>query len=107
MWEVAKNSPQLLGWLCESQGSSLGKNTFFFPFWSPKLKHLSLPEEKPRARNIILQPQMAWSLFKPQKHGGQLGRRKDGQAVPKKANQGVLGRESTKLSWNPQSGLKQ
>lgn len=54
-----------------------------------------------------MQPQMAWSPFKPQKHGGQLGRRKDGQAVPKKANQGVLGRESTKLSWNPQSGLKQ
>lgn len=36
MWEVAKNSPQLLGWLCESQGSSLGKNTFFFPLLEPQ-----------------------------------------------------------------------
>lgn len=83
------------------------RQTFFLPGRgkSPKRRLRSRLEEKPRARNIILQPQMAWSPFKPQKHGGQLVRRQSGQPLYKKAILWALGRLNCELR-RLQSGAK-
>lgn len=85
----------------------LVRQKFFLPGRgkSPKCRLRSRLEEKPRAQNIILQPQMAWSPFKPQKHGGQLVRRKSGQPIYKTAILWALGRLNCKLR-RLQSGAK-
>lgn len=49
---------------------------------------------------------MAWSPFKPQKHGGQLVRRKQGQPIHRKSHSGGTGEEADRKLRRLQSGLK-
>lgn len=49
---------------------------------------------------------MAWSPFKPQQHGGQLVRRKQGQPIYKKDILGEMGRGPAENSGRLQAGLK-
>lgn len=49
---------------------------------------------------------MAWSPFKPQKHGGQLVRRKRGQPIYKKSHSAGTGEELNQKLGRLQSGVK-
>lgn len=109
---VAKNSPQLLSWLCAPHCITRklvgGRNAFLSAGHgeSPKRRHQSRLEEKLRAQASILQPHTAWSPFKPQKHGGQLVRRKQGQPIHRKSHSGGTGEEANRQLRRLQSGLR-